>query len=72
MESQFAEQIVPGVFVRVLAEALIAPGGVSFGNVGIIGTAAALPPPDGDDDDDAAPAPPDPMGRVHILSLIHI
>lgn len=70
MESQFAEQIVPGVFVRVLAEALIAPGGVSFGNVGIIGTAAALPPPDGDDDDDAAPAPPDPMGRVHILSSL--
>jgi hypothetical protein len=41
MEEAFAEQIVPGTFIRVLSEGLIAPKGVSFGNVGIVGTAAA-------------------------------
>lgn len=41
MEDSFAEQIVPGVFIRVQSEGLIAPKGVSFGNVGILGTAAA-------------------------------
>jgi hypothetical protein len=40
MEDSFAEQIVPGTFIRVQAEALIAPKGVAFGNVGIVGTAA--------------------------------
>ena len=35
MEENFAEQIVPGTFIRVQAEGLIAPKGVSFGNVGI-------------------------------------
>jgi hypothetical protein len=40
MEENFAEQIVPGTFIRVHAEALIAPKGVAFGNVGIVGTAA--------------------------------
>ncbi len=40
MEDQFAEQIVPGTFIRVQAEALIAPKGVAYGNVGIVGTAA--------------------------------
>jgi Phage tail sheath protein subtilisin-like domain/Phage tail sheath C-terminal domain len=39
MEDSFAEQIVPGTFIRVQAEALIAPKGVAFGNVGIVGTA---------------------------------
>lgn len=41
MEENFAEQIVPGTFIRVQAEALIAPKGVAFGNVGIVGTASA-------------------------------
>lgn len=41
MEEAFAEQIVPGVFIRVLSEGLIAPKGLSFGNVGIVGTVAA-------------------------------
>lgn len=41
MEDSFAEQIVPGIFIRVQSEGLIAPKGVSFGNVGIVGTAAA-------------------------------
>jgi tail sheath protein len=41
MEDNFAEQIVPGTFIRVQSEGLIAPKGVSFGNVGIVGTAAA-------------------------------
>jgi len=46
MEENFAEQIVPGTFIRVQAEALIAPKGVAYGNVGIVGTAANVP--DGD------------------------
>lgn len=46
MEQNFAEQIVPGTFIRVQAEALIAPKGVAYGNVGIVGTAANVP--DGD------------------------
>lgn len=41
MEENFAEQIVPGTFIRVQSEGLIAPKGISFGNVGIVGTAAA-------------------------------
>lgn len=41
MEDSFAEQIVPGTFIRVQSEGLIAPKGVSFGNVAIVGTAAA-------------------------------
>ena len=40
MEDSFAEQIIPGTFIRVQAEALIAPKGVASGNVGIVGTAA--------------------------------
>ena len=59
MEEAFAEQIVPGTFVRVQSEGLIAPKGVSFGNVGIVGTAAAA---------DGAPA--DALGRTHILGSV--
>ncbi len=40
-EDQFAEQIIPGTYVRVQAEALIAAGGISAGNIGIVGTAAS-------------------------------
>lgn len=39
-EDQFAEQIIPGTFIRVQAEALISAGGISAGNIGIVGTAA--------------------------------
>lgn len=42
MEDNFAEQIVPGTFIRVQAESLIAPKGVASGNVGIVGTAANI------------------------------
>lgn len=35
-----SELIVPGTFIRVQAEALIGIGGVSTGNIGIVGTAA--------------------------------
>lgn len=56
MEEAFAEQIVPGVFVRVQSEGLIAPKGVSFGNVGIVGTATA-----------AAGAPGNALGATHIV-----
>ena len=40
-EDQFAEQIIPGTFIRVQAEALISAGGISAGNIGIVGTAAS-------------------------------
>jgi len=56
MEEAFAEQIVPGTFIRVLSEGLIAPKGVSFGNVGIVGTAAA-----------AGGAPGNALGVTHIV-----
>ena len=55
MEENFAEQIVPGTFIRVQAEGLIAPKGVSFGNVGIVGTATA------------AAGVTDAIGQTHIL-----
>jgi hypothetical protein len=38
-EDQFGEQIIPGTYVRVQAEALISAGGISSGNIGIVGTA---------------------------------
>lgn len=56
MEENFAEQIIPGTFIRVQAEGLIAPKGVAFGNVGIVGTAAA------------APGVASALGTTHILS----
>lgn len=40
MENAFAEQVIPGTFIRVQAENLISAGGISWGNVGIVGTAA--------------------------------
>ena len=40
-EDQFAEQIVPGTYFRVQAEGLISAGGISAGNIGIVGTASA-------------------------------
>jgi coenzyme F420-reducing hydrogenase delta subunit len=55
-EEAFAEQIVPGTFIRVLSEGLIAPKGVAFGNVGIVGTAVA-----------AAGAPGNAIGTTHVL-----
>lgn len=39
-EDQFAEQIIPGTYVRVQAEGLISAGGISAGNIGIVGTAS--------------------------------
>jgi hypothetical protein len=59
MESAFAEQIVPGTFIRVQSEGLIAPKGIAFGNVGIVGTAAA-----------AASAGSDALGSTHILGSL--
>jgi len=59
MEEAFAEQIVPGTFIRVLSEGLIAPKGIAFGNVGIVGMAAA-----------AADAPAGTLGRTHILGSL--
>jgi Phage tail sheath protein subtilisin-like domain/Phage tail sheath C-terminal domain len=59
MEEAFAEQIVPGTFIRVLSEGLIAPKGVSFGNVGIVGTAAA-----------AAGAPGNALGSTQIVGTM--
>jgi hypothetical protein len=59
MEESFAEQIVPGTFIRVQAEALIAPKGVAAGNVGIVGTAAK-----------AAGTDVPELGITHILSSL--
>jgi hypothetical protein len=38
-----AELILPGVYIEVRAEALIVPGPVSVGNIGIVGTASKGP-----------------------------
>lgn len=38
-EFNVAEFVIPGVFVRVRAEGLISAGGISTGNIGIVGTA---------------------------------
>jgi phage tail sheath protein FI len=54
-----AEFVVPGVFVRVRAEGLISAGGISTGNVGIVGTARRL----GEDDQ-----PVNISGQTFILS----
>jgi hypothetical protein len=40
-EDQFGEQIIPGTYIRVQAEALISAGGISSGNIGIVGTASS-------------------------------
>jgi len=37
----FAELVVPGTFIRVRAEGLIGVGGISTGNIGIVGTASS-------------------------------
>ncbi len=37
----FAELVIPGTFIRVRAEGLIGVGGISTGNIGIVGTASA-------------------------------
>lgn len=59
METSFpSEIVVPGVFVRVQAENLITAGGVSSGNIGIVGTASA------------APDVTDALDKTHILSSI--
>ena len=36
-----SELVIPGTFIRVRAEALISVGGVSTGNIGIVGTASS-------------------------------
>src|SRR5439155_1792793 len=38
-----AEMVIPGTFIRVRADALIGAGGISTGNIGIVGTAKAPP-----------------------------
>ena len=43
-EDQFGEQIIPGTYIRVQAEALISAGGISAGNIGIVGTAGSIAP----------------------------
>lgn len=59
METSFpSEIVVPGVFVRVQAENLITAGGVSAGNIGIVGTAAA------------ASGVTNALNQTHILSSI--
>jgi hypothetical protein len=36
-----SELVIPGTYIRVRAEALISAGGISTGNIGIVGTASA-------------------------------
>jgi hypothetical protein len=43
-----SEFVVPGVFIRVRAEGLISAGGISSGNIGIVGTAKQAVPKPGD------------------------
>lgn len=62
MEEAFGEQIVPGTFVRVQAENLITAGGIAWGNVGIVGTAANTQ----DNIDNAV----DMLGQTRILSSL--
>jgi hypothetical protein len=69
MEETFAEQIVPGTFIRVQAEGLIAPKGVSFGNVGIVGTTIAAKIPDPEDSSQTIDAP-NAFGVTNILSSL--
>ncbi len=38
-ETAFGEFIIPGTFIRVRSEGLIGAGGVSTGNIGVVGTA---------------------------------
>src|SRR5215217_336463 len=38
-----AELILPGVFIEVRPEALIVPGAITVGNIGIVGTARSGP-----------------------------
>ena len=40
-EDQFGEQIIPGTYIRVQAEGLISAGGISAGNIGMVGTAGS-------------------------------
>ena len=51
-----SEFVIPGVFVRVRAEGLISAGGISAGNVGIVGTA------------EKAGGPPSEFNRTYTLS----
>jgi hypothetical protein len=39
-----SELVIPGTYIRVRAEALISAGGISTGNIGIVGTARRLRP----------------------------
>ncbi len=43
MSESIAEMVVPGTFIEVRAEGLIAVGAIATGNVGIVGTAAKGP-----------------------------
>ena len=38
-----SELVIPGTYIRVQADALISVGGISVGNVGIVGTAELMP-----------------------------
>lgn len=43
MSESIAEMVIPGTYIEVRAEGLIAVGGISTGNIGIVGTAARGP-----------------------------
>lgn len=64
-ESVFGVQKIPGTYIRVLSEGLIAPQGLSTGNIGIVGTAEVAPKTPSDS---STPDVPDMIGKVQILS----
>ena len=43
MSESIAEMVIPGTYIEVRAEGLIAVGGISTGNIGIVGTAGRGP-----------------------------
>ena len=43
MSESIAEMVIPGTYIEVRAEGLIAVGGIATGNIGIVGTAGRGP-----------------------------
>ena len=43
MSEAIAEMVVPGTYIEVRSEGLIAVGSISTGNIGIVGTASRGP-----------------------------
>lgn len=66
-ESSFGVQKIPGTYIRVLSEGLIAPQGLSTGNIGIVGTAEKRSK---SPEEPTELVVPDKIGKVAILSSL--